>query len=124
MKHVLRSGIRILAGGSVLPRVVFLASLFLLMSLKGWGQLTGSVTGPANVCQGSSAEVTFSGSGGTIPYTFTYTINGGDELTIITSGANTSVNLTVDTNTPGTYIYDLIRITDSTPESQVRGQRG
>ncbi|MFO7575933.1 MAG: hypothetical protein R6W67_12330, partial [Bacteroidales bacterium] len=119
MKATLYSGIKKLAGGSVLPRAVFLGSLFLLVSLNAWAQsLTGSVSGPASVCQGSSAEVTFSGEGGTAPYTFTYTINGGEETTVTTIGADTSVNVTVATDTPGTYKYDLIRITDSTPETQ------
>ena len=39
--------------------------------------LTATITGGTTVCQNATGVVvTFTGSGGTAPYTFTYTING------------------------------------------------
>ena len=76
MKPVVRLGIERLTGGSVLSRAVLLGSLFLLLSLKGWGQL--SVDFSANVttvCIG--AEVTFTDATSGVTGSATYSWNFG-----------------------------------------------
>jgi gliding motility-associated-like protein len=77
--------------------------------------LTATITGTTAVCQGTASPViTFKGFGGTAPYTFTYTLNGGAPLTIVTSGASDSVTLTVDTAIAGTFDYSLVSVHDAT----------
>jgi hypothetical protein len=76
------------------------------------------------VCQnGTSPVITFSGMGGTAPYTFTYTINSGTAQTISDLGTG-SVTLGVPTGTATSYTYALTDVTDAngcTPQS-VSGQ--
>ncbi len=77
-------------------------------------------TASATVCQGSSsAVVTFTGAGATAPYTFTYNINGGLNQTVTTTAGN-SVNLSVITATPGTFVYNLVSVSSSFSCSQAQ----
>lgn len=72
-------------------------------------------TGTLAVCQNSAEPtVTFTGTSGTAPYTFTYTINGGAPQTAVTgAGANPqSVTVNVPTGTAGTYTYDVTNVAD------------
>jgi hypothetical protein len=72
---------------------------------------TGTIAGATSVCQNaSSPSITFSGTGGAAPYTFTYTINNGSPITT-TSG--NSISLPVSTTTPGTFVYNLTSIKDN-----------
>lgn len=73
-----------------------------------------SISGSTNVCLNDTPapQITFTGSAGSTPYTFTYTINSGANQTVSTTGTNTSVSLNVSTNTAGTFVYELISITD------------
>ncbi len=74
---------------------------------------TASITGTTAVCQNSSSPViTFTGATATPPYTFTYKINGGPDLTITSIGNN--VTLAVPTGTPGIFTYELISVKDAT----------
>ena len=74
---------------------------------------TASIFGATTVCQGaSSPEITFSGSGGTTPYTFTYRVNSGAFLTLTTAVDQSTVTLPVPTATPGSYIYELVSVSD------------
>jgi hypothetical protein len=72
------------------------------------------------VCQnGTSPTITFKGSGGTAPYTFTYNINSGGSQTISDLGSG-SVILGVPTGTSGNYTYTLTDVQDvngCTPQS-------
>jgi len=71
------------------------------------------IGGDATVCQNDvSPDITFTGYGGTPPYTFTYKINEGATKTITTTTGN-SVSIAVPTDTAGTYKYTLIDVTDS-----------
>lgn len=56
--------------------------------------------------------ITFTGAGGTLPYTFTYTINGGGPLTISTTAFSSSVTLTVSTAVANTFTYALVSVKD------------
>lgn len=72
-----------------------------------------SITGSATVCQGSGSPIiSFSGSGGIAPYTFTYKINGGANQTISTASGN-SVSLSVPTSTAGDFVYTLVSVQES-----------
>lgn len=71
-----------------------------------------SVFGDTIVCQNDTEpEVTFVGDASTSPYTFTYTMNGGAEQTVTSVGDTATVS--VPTNTPGTYVYELISVEDA-----------
>ena len=83
---------------------------------------TATIAGTTTVCQNATSPViTFTGSGGTAPYTFTYTINGGANQTISTTSGNT-ITLPVSTATAGIYKYDLVSVKDST--NAIQNQTG
>lgn len=45
--------------------------------------VTATISAPANACKDGAAQtVTFTGAGGTVPYTFAYTLNGGSVQTV------------------------------------------
>ena len=71
-----------------------------------------------SVCVGGTAPiVTFTGSGGTAPYTFVYKINGGAELTVVTTTGN-SVLVNQTTAVVGNFIYNLVSVKDATSTPQ------
>jgi len=73
-----------------------------------------SISGTTAVCQNAtSPQITFTGSLGTAPYTFTYTINGGAPLTVTTTGSNSSITVTAPTTVAGTFSYDLVSVHDA-----------
>jgi gliding motility-associated-like protein len=68
----------------------------------------------SSICKdGTNPVITFTGKDGTAPYTFIYTINGGTPQTIKTLGGNSSITVTVPTNTVGIYEYKLVSVTDT-----------
>lgn len=74
---------------------------------------TATIAGSTTVCQNSSSPlVTFTGSGATAPYKFTYKINGGASQTITTVSGN-SISLNVPTSSAGTNTYSLISVQES-----------
>ncbi|HNA17298.1 MAG TPA: gliding motility-associated C-terminal domain-containing protein, partial [Ferruginibacter sp.] len=83
---------------------------------------TGSITGNKLVCINSTnrPDITFSGSGGTTPYMFTYTVNGGAPQTISTTGANTSVTLQHNPTAAGTFTYRLLSVRDGSATACVQ----
>lgn len=100
----------------------YIAILFLLVCQLGVAKTettllvpSATITGGTTVCQNSTSPViTFTGSGGTAPYTFTYTINGAAQPTIVTTSGN-SVTITAPTGVPGTFTYSLVSVQDSSP---------
>lgn len=81
---------------------------------------TATIAGTTAVCQGAASPlITFTGTGGTAPYTFTYKLNSGSPQTISTTGTNSSVTLAVDTSVAGTFTYNLVSVHDATiPETE------
>ena len=74
---------------------------------------TASVSGTTSICKDAPEPlVTFTGAGGTAPYTFTYKINTGSQLTVTTTTGN-SVTVAAPTSTDGTYTYTLISVADA-----------
>jgi gliding motility-associated-like protein len=73
---------------------------------------SATIAGTATVCQNATGPtITFTGSGGTAPYTFTYSINGGSNQTISTTVGNT-VTLAAATTTSGAFTYALVSVQD------------
>jgi len=73
---------------------------------------TATIAGTTEVCKdAASPQITFTGSGTTAPYTFTYNINGGANQTVISSGDVATV--LVPTNTAGTFTYNLVSVQDA-----------
>lgn len=84
---------------------------------------TATIAGSANVCEGGVAPViTFTGSNGTAPYTFTYTINGGANLTVTSNGNTATVS--APTSTVGTFVYDLVSVSDASSTACSQTQTG
>ncbi|MEY3499980.1 MAG: hypothetical protein RL308_1649, partial [Bacteroidota bacterium] len=81
---------------------------------------TASITANAtSVCLGGiSPIITFTGSGGTAPYTFTYKIGTGADNTIVSTGNSATVN--VPTTAAGTFTYTLVSVKDSSGETQTQ----
>lgn len=78
-------------------------------------QITATtLSGTTTVNQGASAPlVTFGATGGTLPYTFTYKINGGSNLTVSTTGVQTTATVSRPTNVIGAFVYELVSVTDA-----------
>lgn len=81
---------------------------------------SATIKGTTTVCLNATTnpEITFTGSGGTAPYTFVYKINGGADVIVTTT--NTSNTVTVDqvTNAAGVYKYTLVSVKDKTSVPQ------
>ena len=74
---------------------------------------TATISGGGSLCQNSgSAAVTFIGSGGVAPYTFSYRVNGGSVQTITTTSGN-SVVINVPSSSVGTFTYTLVGVQES-----------
>ncbi len=83
---------------------------------------SASISGTTAVClNDTEPQITFTGTGGNPPYTFTYKINGGSDLTISTPAGNNSVSINVSTNTVGTFEYQLVSISDSSDLATANG---
>jgi len=76
---------------------------------------TASISGTNSVCKDAPVPmVTFTGANGTAPYTFTYNINGGGNLTVSTASAlDNSVEITAPTNVSGSFTYNLVSVVDA-----------
>jgi gliding motility-associated-like protein len=80
---------------------------------------TATISGTVTICQNdASPTVIFTGANGTAPYTFTYTINGGANQTVVSVGS--TATLTAPTGTVGTFDYDLVSVASATGCSQAQ----
>jgi len=82
---------------------------------------TATIDGTTTVCQEllTFPEITFTGTSGTAPFTFTYTVNGGLSQTVTTISGNSAI-VYVPTGTTGTYTYALAGVSDANSCSQVQ----
>ncbi|MBC7845308.1 MAG: gliding motility-associated C-terminal domain-containing protein [Flavobacterium sp.] len=73
-----------------------------------------AISGTTTVCQNAAQpQITFTGSGGTAPYTFTYTVTGvAGNQTIATTSGN-SVTVPAPTTNTGSFVYTLVSVSDS-----------
>ena len=84
---------------------------------------TATITGATVVCQNSPRpKITFTGSNGTAPYTFTYILKG-TEKTVTTENGN-SVSVEVPTNEAGTFEYSLVSVKDASTTTCSQAQTG
>ena len=85
---------------------------------------TATISGTTSICRNDSPpQLTFTGSGGTAPYTFTYSINGEPSLTISTLSGN-SVSIDAPTDIAGIYTYSLVSVQDASSTTCVNNQNG
>jgi hypothetical protein len=78
---------------------------------------TATISGSVSVClNATNPQITFTGSSGNAPYTFTYNLNGGTNQTISTTSGN-SISINAPTNVVGTFTYNLINVQDSNATS-------
>ena len=83
--------------------------------------ITANVT---SVCfNGTQPVITFTGSGGVAPYTFTYKINNGSDI-ITSQSTGDILTLNVPTSTAGNFVYTLVSVSDSSSPSQTQNQTG
>ena len=74
---------------------------------------TAGISGTTQVCQNAPfPQITFTGANGTAPYTFTYQINGGADLTVTTISGN-SVTVAQTTAVANTFNYTLVSVKDA-----------
>jgi len=79
---------------------------------------TASITGTLSVCKNSTQpNIRITGSGGTAPYTFTYTVNGGASQMTTTTGGSSFVDIPVPTSTVGSFVYSLVSVQESSASS-------
>ena len=75
---------------------------------------TAVISGTSTICQNATnPSITFTGANGTAPYTFTYKINGGSNLTVSTSSASSTAIVSAPTTTAGTFVYTLVSVADA-----------
>jgi hypothetical protein len=85
---------------------------------------TAIIAGTTAICQNDLApDVTFTGANGTAPYTFTYKINGGADLTVTTISGN-SVTVAASTTVAGAFTYTLVSVKDASANACSQTQSG
>ncbi len=84
-----------------------------------------TITGTIATCVGAASPlVSFTGSNGTAPYTFVYSLNGGANQTISTTGATSTVTLPAPTTTAGTFAYALVSVTEGSAQACAQAVTG
>ena len=73
---------------------------------------TATISGSTEICKDSTAIITFIGKDGTAPYTFTYNINGGNNVSVISTKGDTA-RIIANTTTSGVFNYNLVSVADS-----------
>ncbi|MDQ6481321.1 Ig-like domain-containing protein [Dyadobacter sp. LHD-138] len=75
---------------------------------------SSSLTGTTSTEKGKPAvPVTFGAVGGTLPYAFSYKINNGPDLSVSTTGGQSTAVVNQPTTTEGTFVYSLKIVTDN-----------
>lgn len=82
-----------------------------------------TISGTTSICVNSAAQITLTGQNGVAPYTFTYNINNGPDISVPTTSGN-SVVINVPTATAGVFTYTLVSVVDSNTVSCVNNQTG
>ncbi|HET7732437.1 MAG TPA: hypothetical protein VFK73_01265, partial [Paludibacter sp.] len=79
---------------------------------------SATITGKTLACLNSAEpRITFTGMGGTAPYTFNYNINNGFSQSVTTTNGDT-ISVLAPTGTAGVFDYNLISVTDAKSCSQ------
>jgi hypothetical protein len=83
-----------------------------------------TIAGTTTLCENNANPIiTFTGSNGFAPYTFTYNIDGGTNQTVITTEGNSAL-LNVSTTNVGSFVYNLISVQDSSSSNCSQLQSG
>ena len=83
-----------------------------------------TISGSTALCvNAASPTITFTATNGIAPYTFTYNINGGANVTIATTTGN-SVTLAVPTGTAGVFNYNLVSVKEGSASACTQSQSG
>ncbi len=100
----------------------FLLFAFFLLSNNTQAAIGGNISASVtSACSGTlSPKINFEGTGGTVPYTFTYTINGGVEQTVVSDEFG-KCSVDVPTGTAGVYVYTLTKITGNESGEEISG---
>lgn len=73
---------------------------------------SATIVGTATVCENDpQPTITFTGSDGVAPYTFTYNINNGAPLQVTSVGNTATIN--APTNVSGVFDYNLVSVVDA-----------
>ena len=80
---------------------------------------TATISGSTEICNGTPAQITFTGNDGVQPYRFYYNINGGPLLSVLSSVGNTAT-VNVPLGTPNTFTYNLVSVQDAKSCSQLQ----
>ncbi len=86
---------------------------------------TGTISGNTAVCvNAASPAILFTGTGGTGPYSFTYSVfDGSTTSTPPTLSGNPSTSISAPTNVVGTYTYTLLNVSGAgSCEKEISGQ--
>ena len=74
---------------------------------------TATISDPITICKDApNPSVTFTGVGGTPPYTFSYSVNDSAPISVTTSGENSSVDVDVPIETADIFDFRLWYVTD------------
>ena len=74
----------------------------------------GAITGSTVACQnGTAPDITFTGSNGTAPYTFSYKVGADGATQTVTTVSGNSITVSQSTVSAGTYLYTLLGVTDA-----------
>ena len=85
---------------------------------------TATIGGSTELCQNAPpTDITFTGTGGTAPYIFTYNVNGGPAQTVTTTTGN-SVTVSVATTAAGVFAYNLVSVADASGTICSQAQTG
>lgn len=85
---------------------------------------SASISGTTALCLNEiSPSITLTGINGSAPYTFTYHINSGPDLTVVTSTGNTAT-IPVPTNVAGTFTYTLTNVQGGSSSACSQQQTG
>lgn len=83
---------------------------------------TASISGATAVCAGDASPfVVITGAGGTKPYAFSYTLNGGGTQNRSTTGTNDTVKIAVPTGVSGILTYALTGVSDANCSNTATG---
>ncbi|SMO93145.1 hypothetical protein SAMN06265348_1111, partial [Pedobacter westerhofensis] len=85
---------------------------------------TATINGTTEVCAGSAnSTITFQGTGGTAPYTFSYQIGTGAALTVVSNGAGLAT-VSQSNAAAGSYVYTLVSVSDASNTACSNPQSG
>lgn len=109
--------------GLIIPRVTLTGTTDIITNGNVESLLvynTATISGTTTVCQNAAQPlITFTGSGGTAPYTFVYKINSGSDI-ITSQSTGDIVTVNVSTVAAGDFTYTLVSVKDSTNATQTQ----